>query len=347
MVLSLHVIFSPKGEILTRLNFTLPEEGGSIGSDPTNTIVLPDSSFKLIPMHAVIKKERDKYFIKDMSQSGIYINGSEKKLGYYNELLLNDGDTLDIAGYRLLVSCFSSKDNISFRNSAAVESSNINTDINHIDSSLLSNNSSALDLYDDPFANFDDSSFDKDNVLNIASQYTERHQHTHHSHEVDYINEEITKECMIPSSLAAGDTKEPDPFTGLIEEAPFQTLQSIDNIIEPVYSPQPFPVKRNEVADGRGTLMPMHQVLQEEYHTHCSVMEITEIEMMKVKIEGAMQRFLEELSPEYLESMFNDCHIGWRKLKEKDLWGLYSAHFFRMMNSNEFQRKFWAYFCDQ
>ncbi|WP_299002084.1 FHA domain-containing protein [uncultured Shewanella sp.] len=346
MVLSLHVIFSPKGETLTRLNFTLPEEGGSIGSDPNNTIVLPDSSFKVIPMHAVIKKERDKYFIKDMSQSGIYINGSEKKLGYYNELLLNDGDTLDIAGYRLLISCFSSKKNISFSQDAATENSNMNMDIKHIDP-FPSNNALGLDVYDDPFESFDESNLNKDNPLNTVGQYAQMRQDPHHIHEVAYNNKESEKKCMTQSAFVAVDTKELDPFTGLIEEAPLQTVQSLSNRIEPVYSPQTFPVERPEVVNGRGTLMPMHQVLQTECRSHSSVMEIADIEVMKAKIEGAMQRFLDELSPEYLEAMFNDCHIGWRKLKEKDLWGLYRAHFFRMMNSNEFQRKFWAYFCDQ
>lgn len=347
MVLSLHVVFSPKGETLSRLNFTLPEEGGSIGSDPTSTIVLPDGTFKVIPIHAVIKKERDKYFIRDMSQSGIYINGSEKKLGYYNESLLNDGDTLDLAGYRLLISCFSSKDNNTFSNSPVSQKNNKNSDFHHGNSLHFSNNISALDLYDDPFSDFEESRLNQENVSTLASQYDDNHQHADHSREFDYINREVEREKIMPASLVVGDTAEPDPFMGSIEEVPLQSVHSLDKKIEPVYSPQTFPVKRNEVADGRGTLMPMHQVIQEECRTHCSVMELTEIDMMKVKIEGAMQRFLEELSPEYLESMFNDCHIGWRKLKTKDLWGLYSSHFFRMMNSNEFQRKFWAYFCDQ
>ncbi|WP_298771901.1 FHA domain-containing protein [uncultured Shewanella sp.] len=347
MVLSLHVIFSPKGETLTRLNFTLPEEGGSIGSDSTSTIVLSDSTFNVIPIHAVIKKERDKYFITDMSQSGIYINGSEKKLGYHNELLLSDGDTLDIAGYRLLVSCFSSKESSSFSNAPVLTNSNRNIEANNKHSSLFSSNTSALDLYDDPFTDFDESNFNHESAPFVASQQSEEHQYADQRREFDFIKREIKINNSITSSFVASGSAEPDPFMGAVDQTPHHTVHSLDKKIEPVYSSQTYPLKTNEVCDGHGTLMPLHQDIQERSHSHCAVMELTDIDVMKVKIEGAMQRFLEELSPEYLESMFNDCHIGWRKLKKKDLWGLYSSHFFRMMNSNEFQRKFWAYFCDQ
>ncbi|WP_299490752.1 FHA domain-containing protein [uncultured Shewanella sp.] len=344
MVLSLHVIFSPEGEILSRMNFTFPEEGGSIGSDPNSTIVLSGNTYKVLPVHVIILKEKNNYYIKNMSQSGVSVNCSTVLIN--NNKLLKDGDMIDIGGYRLLVSCFLSRNNKPFLDESDKGVFNIN-DGRDLKKSGLHNNRTDLDLFDDPFTDFDEPELNRVKTPHPPNNTSIKDSRYSHSHETEYISRDFKSNNVLSSSIAIDDALEPDPFISSSQQGKLEAIHCVDSEVGSAYISQHFPVEQNDICHEPRAVMSMEHYNQVNHSSHNTVVALTEMELMRVKIEGAMQRFLEELSPEYLESMFKDCHIGWRKLKKKDLWELYSSHFFRMMNSNEFQRKFWAYFCDE
>lgn len=106
MSLSIRIINSPAGEAISQWNNFFPEEGGIIGRGFEATLKLSDAHREISASHAIIGRTTRGYQVMDNSTNGLFINGSSKALGKGNSVALNDGDILDICGYRLLVSCF-------------------------------------------------------------------------------------------------------------------------------------------------------------------------------------------------------------------------------------------------
>lgn len=63
-------------------------------------------------------------------------------------------------------------------------------------------------------------------------------------------------------------------------------------------------------------------------------------------LQRTLDRFLEELSPAYLEEMFGDYTGGWGS-KEKKYWRLYRKQFERKRERKEFQHRFTALFVEE
>ncbi|MGB1237012.1 MAG: FHA domain-containing protein [Pseudomonadales bacterium] len=63
-------------------------------------------------------------------------------------------------------------------------------------------------------------------------------------------------------------------------------------------------------------------------------------------IQSSMDKFIEELSPEYLEDMFNSYISGWGS-RDKKYWQLYKKQFQRKMARREFHRQFSSIFMEE
>ncbi|CAA0114061.1 Uncharacterised protein [BD1-7 clade bacterium] len=106
MPLSFKIIASPEGETITDWILKLPDDGGTIGRSYVASIQLSDQTRKISGIHAVINRSARGYRIQDQSTNGLFINGARKPLGEGMQTTLNDGDIVDIGGYRLMCSCF-------------------------------------------------------------------------------------------------------------------------------------------------------------------------------------------------------------------------------------------------
>ena len=80
----------------SRRESMLPKSVLSIGRDPTNDLVLPDSMVSR--RHAVVEYQGSQYFLRDCSSSnGVLVNGDR-----VSERTLRDGDVVAIGSSRLL-----------------------------------------------------------------------------------------------------------------------------------------------------------------------------------------------------------------------------------------------------
>jgi predicted component of type VI protein secretion system len=83
----------------------LPQEfacsSGSIGRDPANTIVLPDSDCLISAQHALIESNGDSYILKDISTNGTFLNDEEHPIGSGRGVLIEEGDRIRIGEYVL------------------------------------------------------------------------------------------------------------------------------------------------------------------------------------------------------------------------------------------------------
>jgi len=79
------------------------QEGGDIGKNVDNALVLPDPNNIVSRKHAVVSYENNNYLLKDTSGNGTYICNKDMVL-HHNTMKLSDGDELKIGDYTLNVS---------------------------------------------------------------------------------------------------------------------------------------------------------------------------------------------------------------------------------------------------
>ena len=126
MGLIIRIISHPEGESIQQWQYDFPEEGGVIGRSIGVTLQLNDQHRTISGIHATIKKTARGYQITDNSINGVFINNAESPLGKGNSITINDGDTIRISDYQLLISCFDfKKESV---NSLVENSNEINTD---------------------------------------------------------------------------------------------------------------------------------------------------------------------------------------------------------------------------
>ncbi len=84
--------------------FVFDENGGSIGRNPDNYVVLPDPNHYLSRKHALISYENGAYYLTDTSENGVFLNHSDQPVGKNNSVRLNHGDRVGLNEYELDVS---------------------------------------------------------------------------------------------------------------------------------------------------------------------------------------------------------------------------------------------------
>lgn len=83
---------------------SIPDEGGTIGRDSENTLVLPDPARLVSRKHGRISLEKDAYVIANISDGNpFFINDQDVPAGA--SFKLSDGDLLQIGGYVLRIRC--------------------------------------------------------------------------------------------------------------------------------------------------------------------------------------------------------------------------------------------------
>ncbi|NOU22223.1 MAG: type VI secretion system-associated FHA domain protein TagH [Methyloglobulus sp.] len=115
---------------------TLNQESASIGRGEDNTLVLPDPKRYISSHHALIEYKAPDYFITDISANGVLVNDYTKPLGKGNSKKLSDGDQLHLGDYTLSVKFLEAGFNPVSLSNAPITSQDI-------------------EIFDDPFAEFD------------------------------------------------------------------------------------------------------------------------------------------------------------------------------------------------
>ncbi|WP_298774257.1 FHA domain-containing protein [uncultured Shewanella sp.] len=361
MAISFHVIVAPDTEALGCMSFLLPEEGGSIGRGASNSFMLPDETETISSVHALVRKENSEYILEDISQSGVVINGAENPVGYQNEALIRDGDLLDIGGYRLLVSCFDpqlseAKPLEKPLNGKVEDPFKHKLDVR--DRPVIDR--SDLQSYSDPFMQLDD----EDNVSgSIGNEQQQEEGVNEPANDVDHqvqVDPFIKPNKHTVSNKSKEDISlnfdeiSPDPFKSQVQTSEFVFQENERHQEAHVTHSDAIQLNKEEIG---ASFISENQVLSFPPLTenkigylqsagYTSSLQAINNEQLKVQIEQALARFIDDLSPNALEHLFNHYQSGLFKVKKKDMWMLYNNYFNRMAKSEEFNAKFWAYFYD-
>ncbi|MEY4590525.1 MAG: hypothetical protein RL497_2601 [Pseudomonadota bacterium] len=104
MKITFSLLKAPAKVALQQGQKSFDEQGGSIGRGDGNTWVLVDPDKFLSSKHCVVTCEQAQFYITDTSANGVFLNGASLPIGRNNKVTISDGDTLDLAEYRLRVS---------------------------------------------------------------------------------------------------------------------------------------------------------------------------------------------------------------------------------------------------
>ena len=98
--LTLFITKSPE-EYTGGKHIEMPENGGSLGRNPSNTLSLIDHNRFISGSHCLISIYGDTYYLSDISTNGTLVNGS--KLLKNQPISLYDGDTIILGRYEISV----------------------------------------------------------------------------------------------------------------------------------------------------------------------------------------------------------------------------------------------------
>ena len=104
MTLTLEVNRIAGGPPPQPLSANFDQTGGSIGRREDNDWVLPDPERFISGRHALISFSDGRFYITDVSANGVFLNQSESALGNEAPAPLQQGDTLTIGEYDIVVS---------------------------------------------------------------------------------------------------------------------------------------------------------------------------------------------------------------------------------------------------
>ncbi len=104
MALRLTIISENASRLGEKATKVFGVHGGTIGRARDNEWILPDPERYLSGKHARVDFRGGMYYLADTSSNGTYVNGAQVPLGKFHDYAMNDGDTIRLGEYQLLVS---------------------------------------------------------------------------------------------------------------------------------------------------------------------------------------------------------------------------------------------------
>ncbi|MGN1392580.1 MAG: type VI secretion system-associated FHA domain protein [Succinivibrionaceae bacterium] len=340
MALSIRIVDSPKGETVTKWNVVFPKEGGKIGRRLDSTMVLNDSKRIISGIHAEIVFASSCYRITDLSINGLYVNRSKTPLGKNKSIGINDGDLLTIGGYTLLVSIdediINSKDKALNNVQEEIfdpfkEKSNEQNE-RETKKVSLSEDSSNL-VFPDPFLNLKKS---EDDPFVTATSY-------------DLNNRSITDIELTPLDDILDETKEFE-----IRKDPFSNELKPEKSIHPrtpkplyldgrnMFGDNPFNRNNDLIDTPLGDIS--ESSLNDLSYIGIGMAVKRQQSLMEEALVMAMDRFLQEISPEHFEEIYRIFNRSRFFFIKPNYWNSYSEYFKTNIDNKEWQNKFIMYF---
>lgn len=343
MALSLRIIDSPKGEIITKWDVMFPINGGTIGRRTGTTLTLNDARRIVSSVHAEISLCESGYKITDLSTNGLFINRSLNALGKNKSVILNDGDVLTVGDYVLLVSVDGesnkkntqkiSKDDVfdPFANNVVFDSEVENIFDNNDQNKTVNN---SQDEFPDPFLNLQKNG--NDDPFITATNY-------------DFEKNVDTTVVLEPK-----DNILDDELSFEIRPDPFANISTVENKIEPptpkslsldgknMFGGNPFNRKNELIDTPLGDISDSYN--QENNFIQMNLVLRRQQNLLEKALDIAINRFLDELEPENFEefySVFNKSRFFFLK---PNYWASYKKYFAVNKKNSEWKNKFMMYF---
>ena len=326
MSLSIRIICSPDGESISEWTKLFPANGGEIGRAYGSTMQLSDSTRTISSTHAIIRKSSRGYQILDNSTNGLFINGSDKPLGKGKQTAINDGDVLSIGKYRLLVSCFLP----ALAKAKPDEEVTLN--------STLGN---------DPFVTSEAED------VNLEPQVEQETQFDFSNNEYEVVEEDP---FLIDSEKT---TQESKPFVtsfAEVDEDPlkdtsldFDLSSFTEDKIEPSFN-EPISNENSANAEINDDLFAAEKIepsVSSEAKYSLAQYKSAEERMSQYTeqaLDYAINKILNDMSPENIEGMFTDLVPNSFWSRKPDFWSMYKRYFERQMKNKDWEIKFQAYF---
>jgi predicted component of type VI protein secretion system len=314
MSINIQLVEIPENEQVSSRQFSLPSSGGTIGRAYDCTVQLPDFSKSLSRVHAqVIKGAKGNYQVSNKSTNSMQINGKEIQSGQYQKIA--DGDVWKIGDYLLLITDLSA----------------LGTNELDLPTEPIEARSTEPLFSVDEFDVMDAEVFDTDR-LNMSSRVDDSAFKTG-----DIDNLPMNSDLSLKDS---GFSAEKALDTVQLGIDPFEHEQ-----MQPgSFSNEPLTIEGNNTsADAMAqnlqqlTTLIAQQNSQSNHYNYDMLMQC---------IQNSMDKFIEEMAPEYLEEMFNGYITGWGS-RDKKYWQLYKQQFNRKLARREFHRQFESIFMEE
>ena len=319
MSINIQLVEVPDTEQVASRQLVLPAEGGSIGRAYDCTIQLPDFSKTLSRVHAQISLDSNgRYQVVNKSTNGLTINGAVLKRGQYKNI--NDGDVWKLGDYVMLISNMSALVN---------EETDIELDIGTaFDEQVTSDPLFSLDDLD-----FSDTGAIDSERLRMRDETSDGFIEEFENHDSGRIKNDST-DMFNTQSLLDEVQVGLDPFEEGLQMQDAHSSYNQGLTVENDNSTQLGLLRQN--------LMQITQLMAQQSDNN----SLHNYDVIVECVNSSMDKFIEELSPDFLEEMFKDSISGWGS-RDKKYWRLYRKQFKRKLERREFHRQFTSIFLEE
>ena len=318
MSINIQLVEIPENEQVSNRQLVLPKAGGTIGRAYDCTVQLPDFAKTLSRVHAQVSRgAKGNYQVVNKSANGMQVNGKQIPPGQHQNIA--DGDVWRLGDYLLLIT----------------DLSVLSTDDFDLPSAPLEEVSSKPLFSVDDFDVMDAEVFDTDR-LNMSSGLEDA---AYGAGEIDSLpidSDSSVNHSGFSAKKALGTVQLGiDPF----EHEQMQS-STFDN--------EPLTIEGNNIsADAMAqNLQQLTTLIAQQNNQQTNQSDPYNYDMLMQCIQNSMDKFIEEMAPEYLEEMFNGYITGWGS-REKKYWQLYKKQFERKLARREFHRQFESIFMEE
>lgn len=319
MSISIQLVEIPENEQVGNRQLVLPAEGGSIGRAYDCTIQLPDFSKTLSRVHAQIDLDsHGRFQVVNKSANPLLVNGAALRRGQYQNI--NDGDVWKIGGYVMLISNMSA-----LLNDDEQEALDIGTAVDDVPQ--------RDQLFAMQDLDFSDTQALDSQHLRMREESEGRVVERPESPDRSQLKP-ATESFFNPESVLDEVQVGHDPFEDSLEMQDANKSYNQSLTVEHENSAQLGLMQQN--------LMQITQLMSQQNANN----NLHNYDMLVECVNNSMDKFIEELSPAFLEEVFKDYVSGWGNT-DKKYWRLYKKQFNRKLQRGEFHRHFTAIFLEE
>ncbi len=316
MSINIQLVEIPENEQVASRQLVLPSEGGTIGRAYDCSIQLPDFSKTLSRVHAQISLDSNgRYQVVNKSANGLVVNGVILGRGQYQSI--NDGDVWKLGAYVMLIT-------------------NMEALVNERENSELDIGSAIDDMPSgDPLFSLDDLDFS--DLRSTGSQRIQMRGETVEGvvEERESSQQKEDKTTLFHAESLLDEVQiGHDPFEETLEMQDANNSFNQGLTVESDSSTELGLLRQNLT---QITQLMSQQSQNNNLHNYDTIVEC---------VNSSMDKFIEELSPEFLEEMFKESISGWGS-KDKKYWRLYKKQFKRKLERRDFHRQFTSIFLEQ
>jgi len=335
MTITIQLTEIPSNETVTNRVFTLPKNGGNLGSAFDCTIQLPDRSEQVAAIHGRFIPHKQTMTLEAINGCKISINGLPLASG--RAVTIDDGTIIQVADYILLVSQTGQDE---YPSSVDEEASALKSD-SHFSLGDFQTDDSDDDLV---MKNNKQTTNSYDNLSQNLSQEQAPHFAASGVFSDDPFDEDPFNDEEL--SLNVEPEQESIDISASIEEGTIEQMERQDhrddfNYDEQAFQPATLQGRKLQTQDNDRTNNPQLDKLVSLLGSQLVSANDQQSNLFKA-LDKTLSSFLDEFSPLHLEEIYNDFGTPMFIAKEKQYWRMYRKSFNRRVDKGDYHRLFKA-----